>query len=142
AVQYTVADLALREGTDNTTGLFGQWAIVVVYENPSMPWRDITLFDGYSHIRTPNNNGNAQSGIIPISGFQAVQTGNVNIKLGIMAAEGDIAYNDFLEIEKGVNTNNWQRLAHAKTTTNNFLNSSIYTPVLNSSNVLVDNPRT
>ncbi|OOG68073.1 hypothetical protein B0E43_22555, partial [Algoriphagus sp. A40] len=140
--EYTVADLALREGTDATSGLFGQWAIVVVYENSKLPWRDITIFDGYSHIRTPDNNGDEQSGIIPITGFQAAPTGAINVKLGIMAAEGDIAYDDFLQIEQGVNTDTWQSLAHPLTTTGNFLNSSIYTPVLDASNVLVDNPRT
>jgi hypothetical protein len=51
--EYTVADVALVEGNGGTTGYFGQWGIVIVYENSKLPWRDIALFDGYSFVRSP-----------------------------------------------------------------------------------------
>uniref|UniRef100_UPI00227C1AC1 hypothetical protein n=1 Tax=Algoriphagus sp. PAP.12 TaxID=2996678 RepID=UPI00227C1AC1 len=139
--EYTVADIALLEGNGGSTGYFGQWGIVVIYENSKMPWRDITLFDGYSFVQSPGNGALAE-GILPITGFNAVQNGPVNVKLGVMAGEGDRGISgDFLQIEQGVNTNNWQSLSHPLNTTGNFFNSSIYTPVLNGSNTLVENPR-
>ena len=139
--EYTVADLALVEGNGGEVGFFGQWGIVVVYENTKLPWRDITLFDGYSFVQSPGNGALAE-GILPITGFNAVQNGDVNVKLGVMAGEGDRGISgDFLEIEEGVNTNTWRRLVHPLTTSSNFFNSSIYTPVLNSSGTLVANPR-
>ncbi|KPQ13400.1 MAG: T9SS substrate with DUF11 repeats, partial [Algoriphagus marincola HL-49] len=139
--EYTVADLALVEGNGGATGYFGQWGIVVVYENERMPWRDITLFDGFSFVRSPGFGALAE-GILPITGFNAAQNGDVNVKLGVMAGEGDRGIpNDFLEIEAGVNTNDWRRLRHPLNTTTNFFNSSIYTPNRDASNNLVVNPR-
>ena len=118
--EYTVADLALVEGNGGATGYFGQWGIVVVYENERMPWRDITLFDGFSFVRSPGFGALAE-GILPITGFNAAQNGDVNVKLGVMAGEGDRGIpNDFLEIEAGVNTNDWRRLRHPLNTTTNF----------------------
>nr|MCU0400267.1 hypothetical protein [Algoriphagus sp.] len=139
--EYTVADLALIEGNGGGIGYFGQWGLVVVYENSKLPWRDITMFDGFSFVQSPGSGALAE-GILNITGFNSVQNGNVNVKLGVMAGEGDRGIpNDFLEIEEGVNTNVWRRLAHDSTSTSNFFNSSIFTPTRNSSNVLVQNPR-
>uniref|UniRef100_UPI00047AD75D hypothetical protein n=1 Tax=Algoriphagus marincola TaxID=264027 RepID=UPI00047AD75D len=139
--EYTVADLALVEGDGGATGYFGQWGIVVVYQNERMPWRDVTLFDGFSYVQSPGD-GDLAEGVLNISGFNAAQSGDVNVKLGVMAGEGDRGITgDFLEIEAGVNTNDWRRLSHPLTTTGNFFNSSIYTPNRDASNDLVVNPR-
>ncbi|TDK44370.1 hypothetical protein, partial [Algoriphagus formosus] len=139
--EYTVADLALVEGDGGATGYFGQWGIVVVYQNERMPWRDITFFDGFSFVQSPGFGALAE-GILPITGFNAAQAGDVNVKLGVMAGEGDTGISgDFLEIEEGVNTNTWVRLRHPLNTTTNFFNSSIYTPNRDASNNLVVNPR-
>lgn len=121
--KYTVADIALVEGNGGSTGYYGGWGIIVVYENSKMKWRDITVFDGHAYVQ-----GNSTlSHQIPISGFNAVQTGQVNVKLGLMAGEGDRSISgDYFNIQRS-SDNNWQALNHTGNSTNNFFNSSIQT---------------
>lgn len=119
--EYTVADLGALEGTNYH---YGGWSLVVVYENPVMENRSITVFDGYAFVR-----GSVVADFtIPISGFSAVDNGPVKMKLGIAAGEGDVAaLGDYFEIERGVNTNDFVRLSHAGNSPDNFFNSSIVT---------------
>ncbi|MCH7412964.1 hypothetical protein MM213_05695, partial [Belliella sp. R4-6] len=139
--EYTVADIALTEGNGGTTGYYGHWAIIVVYENSKMPWRDITIFDGYSFVQAATT-GTESAGEFTIDGFNSVQNGPVKFKLGVLAGEGDRGITgDFLQIRNAANTN-WVGLTHPQNTTNNFFNSSIYTPVPNASGTLVQPPRT
>lgn len=42
--KYTVADIALVEGNGGSTGYYGGWGIIVVYENSKMKWREMSLF--------------------------------------------------------------------------------------------------
>ena len=88
-----------------------------------MKWRDITVFDGHAYVQ-----GNSTlSHQIPISGFNAVQTGQVNVKLGLMAGEGDRSISgDYFNIRRS-SDNNWESLNHSGNSTNNFFNSSIQT---------------
>lgn len=138
--EYTIADMALTEGFGSSVGYFGHWGIVVVYENSKMKWRDITVFDGYSFIRTRGDSV-AVNGELLIDGFNAVPNGQVNLKLGVMAGEGERGLSgDYFEIRNASNTE-WVRLKHALNETNNFFNSSIYTPVSDSNGNLVANPR-
>ncbi|WP_270088636.1 hypothetical protein [Sphingobacterium sp. SYP-B4668] len=119
--KYWVADMALSEGS-NQTGYFGGWGMVIVYKNSSMKWRDITVFDGYSYISA---NGNTQT--LDISGFRAAQNGAVNVKMGLMAGEGDVGTTgDYIEMRERT-SNDYTRLSHAANTTGNFFNSSIFT---------------
>lgn len=138
--EYTIADLALVEGNGGAVGYFGHWGIIVVYENSKMNWRDVTIFDGYSYMR-PTFEAEPVSQEFVISGFQAADNGAVNLKLGVMVGEGDRGLSgDFFEVRNAANTE-WVRLQHALNSPNNFFNSSIYTPVLDENNNLVDNPR-
>lgn len=121
--QYTVADIALVEGNGGGTGYYGGWGIIVVYENSKMKWRDVTVFDGHAYVQG-STSVNHQ---IPISGFNAVQTGQVNVKLGLMAGEGDRSISgDYFNIRRS-SDNAWQALNHSGNTTGNFFNSSIQT---------------
>lgn len=124
--EYFVADMALREGDDDGgTGYSGGWGLVVVYENSKMNWRDVTLFDGYAYVKKEGNGVTSYD--LPISGFNAVQSGDVNIKLGLMASEGDVDIpGDFIKIQNAAQ-NNWISLSHEDNATNNFFNSSIST---------------
>ncbi|MFD2907740.1 gliding motility-associated C-terminal domain-containing protein [Flavobacterium ardleyense] len=119
--KYTVADIALVEGNGGGTGYYGGWGIIVVYENSKMKWRDITIFDGHAFVAA-----STVSHQIPISGFNAVQSGQVNVKLGLMAGEGDRGITgDYFDIRR-VN-NSWLGLDHAGNSVDNFFNSSIQT---------------
>ncbi|NLA23737.1 MAG: DUF11 domain-containing protein, partial [Bacteroidales bacterium] len=120
---YTVADIALSEGNGGSTGYYGGWAMIVIYENSKMNWRDVTIFDGHAYVA-----GSITADYtIPISGFNTAQNGPINMKLGVLAGEGDVQIaGDYLQIQR-LNTNNWVDLTHGNNQTNNFFNSSIFT---------------
>ncbi|MFI0490171.1 gliding motility-associated C-terminal domain-containing protein [Flavobacterium sp.] len=122
---YFAADIALVEGNVGTTGSSGGWGMIVIYENSKMKYRDVTIFDGYAYVNATNTSGIS----LPVSGFNSVQTGNVGIKLGVMASEGDVSYTgDYFQIQQ-LNTTNYLSLTHSNdtTTATNFFDSSIDT---------------
>ena len=132
--KYFTANITTSTGSNNPTGYIGGWSMVVVYGNELMNWRDITVFDGYAYI-----NGfppSASSQILNISGFNAIQQGPVNVKLGVVAAEGDVDISgDYFEIWEDKNNDGnidtslfpsideWTRLSHTGNSTSNFFNS-------------------
>ncbi|UPT70911.1 MAG: gliding motility-associated C-terminal domain-containing protein [Flavobacterium sp. JAD_PAG50586_2] len=127
--KYTVADMALLEGNPGGTGYSGGWGIIVIYENSKMKWRDVTIFDGYAYVEA----GNSSSGIqLPVSGFNSAISGNVGMKIGIMASEGDVGYTgDYFRI-RNLATNTYTTLSRAANgvvpNPDNFFNSSINAP--------------
>ncbi len=147
---YTVADIALIEGDNGTAdaqhpGYSGGWGMIVIYDNPGMKSRAVTLFDGYAYVNGQFAGG-GEYGTIPISGFTTVGTGQVNMKLGVMASEGDVALSgDYLAVQKlnadpAIYPTNYLVLSHPKNTATNFFNSSIYpVPVAGSSNPILQN---
>ncbi|MFN8697889.1 MAG: hypothetical protein ACK5XQ_01055 [Flavobacteriales bacterium] len=120
--EYWVADMALTTGNGASTGYYGGWGLIVVYENSVMNHRDITVFDGYAYVI-----GGEAQWELPVTGFTSALSGDVNMKLGLMAGEGDVAiFGDQFEIQQ-LNTPDWQLLNHGDNVTNNFFNSSIFT---------------
>ncbi|SKC11858.1 conserved repeat domain-containing protein [Sphingobacterium nematocida] len=127
---YFVADIALAEGSSSQdgTGYFGGWGMVVIYKNTSLKWRNITVFDGYGYMTS-----SVGSKELPVSGFQAAQHGDVKIKMGMMAGEGDVSIpGDYFDIKNVAG--NWRRIKKEDGTTStpgtstpNFFNSSILT---------------
>lgn len=144
---FYVADLPTVQGGNfggwgggDATGRYGGWGLVVIYENPTMKWRDITVFDGYAYVV-----GGTESHNIPIRGFEAAQNGAVNVTIGVMAGEGDQDITgDYMRIVKSASkpanfndyatftgtNNDWVTLTHAGNTPTgnnpqNFFNSSI-----------------
>lgn len=101
--KYYLANLGATIGTMSTgTGYFGGWSLVVVYANPELKWRDITVFDGYAYVEGGSNTP-AQN--LNISGFEAAQAGEVNIDMGIMAGEGDVSISgDYFRIKRRANS--------------------------------------
>ncbi|UFH46349.1 T9SS type A sorting domain-containing protein [Flavobacterium galactosidilyticum] len=146
--KYTVADIALKEGTNSNPGYSGGWVMIVIYENPAMKPRAVTLFDGYAYVNGQKTNG-GEYGNIPISGFTTVGSGPVNMKLGVMAAEGDVGtasgrtdYLSVLKLNSDSNSypGNYQILNHTGNLTGNFFNSSIFPkPVTGMSNPILNN---
>ncbi|MHC5353220.1 hypothetical protein ACYSNX_03360 [Myroides sp. LJL115] len=120
---YSVADIATTIGNGSSTGYFGGWGMVVIYENPKLSWKDITVFDGFSFI----NGADASSKIknLTVTGFRAAQSGAISVKLGIIAGEGDAdIVNDFLQMKLNT-SNSYEKLNHGPNTQNNFFNSTI-----------------
>ena len=119
---YFVADIATIEGNGGSIGYYGGWGMVVVYENSKMNWRDITVFDGHAYVPSATTNYD-----IDVTGFKAVQNGNVNVKLGLMAGEGDVGVpGDYFQIQRQDN-GLYQPLSHSTNSVTNFFNSSINT---------------
>ncbi len=119
--RYYIADMALREGTIDITGYSGGWGMVVVYENSKMKYRNVTVFDGHAFV----DSGVNQDFNFEIDGFNAVQSGDVNIRLGLMASEGEYGFDgDYFEIEE-LNSGNYRRLANKRGSTTNFFDSTI-----------------
>lgn len=123
--EYFVADIALQEGDGGSTGFYGGWGLIVVYENSRMKWRDVTIFDGHAYVIS--SNGKEVNEELHVSGFNTVQNGQVGIKLGVMAGEGDANISgDQFKIRNAANSA-WVNLSHGGNSTDNFFNSSIYT---------------
>jgi gliding motility-associated-like protein len=122
--QYWAADIALLEGNVGGTGYAGGWGMIIVYENSKMKYRDVTIFDGYAYVNSGNTSGND----LAITGFNTVQVGNVGMKLGVMASEGDVDFTgDYFRVRK-LGGPDYQTLDHGGTSATNFFNSSINAP--------------
>jgi len=129
---YTVADIAVNTGNGGSTGFFGGWGMIVVYENSKMKWRDVTIFDGHAYVQ-----GNTTASYqLPVDGFRTAQNGSISMKLGLIAGEGDrsisgdffqILPHDKLSLPTPAETD-WVSLSHSGNSTNNFFNSSIPAP--------------
>ncbi len=83
---YTVANVVPPIGKTNA---FGGWTIVIVYGNPSLPSRNLTVFDGCAIVI--RNNPPVD---VPISGFLTPPTGPVSCELGTVAYDGDRGWTD------------------------------------------------
>ncbi|MDR2083734.1 MAG: tandem-95 repeat protein [Bacteroidales bacterium] len=98
--EYTVSEIALFEGDGGGTGYYGNWGMVVVYENSVFPWRDIVVFDGYAYMAGSTTGANQ----FAINGIHSVQDGEINVKLGLMAGEGDLDINgEYFQVARQVN---------------------------------------
>ena len=95
---YTVADVQADTGKDKYAG----WSLVVAYASRSEEARNLTVFDGAREV-----SAGAKSTItIPISGFLAPPSGQVNTTVGFVAGEGDrSSVGDFVRLN-GVNMQN------------------------------------
>ena len=85
---YTIANVKGFTGTDGGGGGAAGWIMVVVFENPSMPGRYISTFDGF--VFAENGNAAADPIDFPVSGFTTVPAPfPVNAKVGVGIIEGD-----------------------------------------------------
>jgi uncharacterized repeat protein (TIGR01451 family) len=78
---FWVANQVLQTGLSN---LSGGWSLIVIYSDPLLTLRNLTVFKGLAAVSTGNNAD------IPISGFfTPPNPAPVNLKLGVFAFEGD-----------------------------------------------------
>ncbi|MFH6604733.1 gliding motility-associated C-terminal domain-containing protein [Maribacter algicola] len=124
--KYQVANVKATEGRllghdGGNVGTSGGWQIVFVYQSPTLPQKNITLFDGYAHITAAQNNFD-----VTFNGFQTVPNGQVKANMVIGSFEGDrgISQDQLLIL----NTNGiWEPLSTPMRLADNFFNSSITT---------------
>ena len=107
---YTAANVQASTGTN----VYAGWALVVAYEAPGLPARNLTVFDGYASV---NSGESAVTG--SINGFVTPPTGTVNAKVGVVAYEGDLGFTgDSMSLDGNA-------LSDAVNPSNNFFNSTI-----------------
>lgn len=98
AGEYTVGNAALSTGVGGNAGNYGGWAIVVVYENSTLPYSSIRVYDGFQEVWSY---GNPISSTVTITGLDA-PSGILNLtdaKMTHVTWEGDANFNlDFLKI--------------------------------------------
>jgi gliding motility-associated-like protein len=90
---YTVANVSSGVGETasfnpyNGTGQSAGWSLFIVYEDPTLPGKSITSFDGFSAISVPG--GNTQLDI-PVDGFRTVPApAPVRANFAFATLEGD-----------------------------------------------------
>ncbi|MEO5569323.1 MAG: T9SS type A sorting domain-containing protein [Bacteroidia bacterium] len=102
------------------TGYYGGWAMIVIYTDNTLPYRSITVFDGYSSVWGGNGTGTVT---VPISGFLTPSSGPFTTKLGVIAWEGDKNItNDKLRLNVNTDANN---VSNATNPATNFFNGTI-----------------
>ena len=117
---YFVGNMAVREGRGGNTGYCGGWGLIVVYRNDDMKWREVTIFDGYAILH-----GNSVD--VSLEGLNSVQYGDVTLKLGLLAAEGDAQGTGDVMNVWNKDTDQWDPLVdQGYNTANNFFNSRIH----------------
>lgn len=120
---YTVANVSSGEGETanfspyNGTGQSAGWSLFIVYEDPTLPGKSITSFDGFSAISVPGGNPALD---IPVNGFRTVPApAPVRANFAFATLEGDSPIlGDRLRL-------NGVSLSTADRPVNNFFNSSV-----------------
>ncbi|GAA3846073.1 hypothetical protein GCM10022243_10330 [Saccharothrix violaceirubra] len=79
---YTVGDMGAATGSDRYAG----WSLVVAYRNPALPNRNLRIFEGFADVTSATGNNSVN---VPVSGFLAPPSGQVNASVGVVAWEGD-----------------------------------------------------
>ncbi|MUU77036.1 T9SS type B sorting domain-containing protein [Winogradskyella endarachnes] len=117
---YTVANISSLVGPKpNSEGLSAGWSLFVIYEDPLLPSKYITSFDGFTKITSTINE------TFPVSGFNTIPTGPVRAKFAFSTIEGDRRWTgDYLRLNGttiSVTDNGGNTIRPA----NNFFNSTV-----------------
>ena len=80
----TVANVQAGTGLNRYAG----WNLMVVWEQPTAAWRNITLFDGFDWVQVE---GGQQLVVGPLdfTGFRTPSSGNIDAHVTVWATEGD-----------------------------------------------------
>ncbi|GAL69037.1 internalin, putative [Jejuia pallidilutea] len=132
---YGVANISSLVGPKpNSEGLSAGWSLFVIYEDPLLPSKYITSFDGFTKITSTINE------TFPISGFQTIPVGPVRAKFAFSTIEGDRRYTgDYLELNGNI-INATDNSGTVIRPGNNFFNStvSIIDPITNTPELFFD----
>lgn len=117
---YTVANISSMIGPKpNSEGLSAGWSLFVIYEDPLLPAKYITSFDGFTKITSTINE------TFPVSGFTTIPVGPVRAKFAFSTIEGDRSYSgDYLRLN-GTTINATNNAGTVIRPGNNFFNSSV-----------------
>ncbi|WP_190810395.1 T9SS type B sorting domain-containing protein [Flagellimonas sp. S3867] len=117
---YFVGNVRGTRGA-TTYGAAG-WTLVVIYENPTLTGKYISVFDGYEGITTQSGNSTAD---ITVSGFNTIPVGPVNARLGVSTLEGETSLSgDTFGIVSN-SSSTFTDISDSANPNNNFFNSTI-----------------
>ncbi|MEM7485308.1 MAG: T9SS type B sorting domain-containing protein [Bacteroidota bacterium] len=115
--EYFVGNVRATRG--RSVGGAGGWTLVVIYENPTLTGKYISVFDGYAGV---SGSSNAD---INVSGFNSIPSGPVRARLGASVVEGDRGITgDQFRIQTPLNPG-FTNLSNGANPANNFFNSNI-----------------
>lgn len=120
---YTLSDLDLSAVFLNDEGYcqngtnFAGWAIVVVYENPSLLLNQLNVYDGLETLSSPNPPTAVDQLVINLGNLNVLD--NSGAKVGFVAFEGD----DYIQEQETLTINN-HPLGDALNPTNNAFNGT------------------
>lgn len=122
SLPVTVANVQAGTGQNRYAG----WNLIVVWETPTAPWRDVTLYDGFALVQVQAGQ-QLVVGPLNFTGFKTPADGKVDAHVTVWATEGDRGITgDYLALG-GLDTS-CTGLAHqsdAAHHVDNFFNSSI-----------------
>lgn len=130
---YTVANISSLVGPrPNSEGLSAGWSLFVIYEDPLLPSKYITSFDGFTKITSTINE------TIPLSGFETIPTGPVRAKYAFSTIEGDRRWTGDYLLINGTTIDATNNAGTIIRPDNNFFNStaSIIDPITNTPELL------
>ncbi|HEX8143454.1 MAG TPA: isopeptide-forming domain-containing fimbrial protein [Pyrinomonadaceae bacterium] len=115
---YWAADITADNGQDGT-GFYAGWSLVVVYQNNSLPLRNLTIFDGFASVSNGNNVTTTASGMLTPT------TGSFNAYVGTVTYEGDQGISGDSFQVTNTTTNITTTISDGLNPSTNFFNSSI-----------------
>ncbi|GGK31884.1 T9SS C-terminal target domain-containing protein [Yeosuana aromativorans] len=120
---YTVANISSLVGPKpNSEGLSAGWSLFIVYEDPLLPSKYITSFDGFTKI---NNYSPYDNETFPVTGFKTIPVGPVRAKFAFSTIEGDRRYTgDYLRLN-GTTISATNNAGTVIRPGNNFFNSTV-----------------
>jgi gliding motility-associated-like protein len=130
---YSVANISSMVGPKpNSEGLSAGWSLFVIYEDPLLPSKYITSFDGFTKITSSINE------TFPVSGFKTIPTGPVRAKYAFSTIEGDRRWTGDYLLLNGTTVSATNNAGTVIRQGNNFFNStsSIIDPVTNTPELL------
>lgn len=114
---YGLANVCPPIGKNNA---FGGWTIVIVYANPSLISRNLTVFDGCAVVQK----GNAPVDFT-LSGFLTPPTGPVSCELGGVVYDGDRSWKDSFAFKQNGAASFYNLTPNATANTDDMWNSTI-----------------
>ena len=102
---YSVGNAPLSVGVIDNGGNYGGWCIVIVYENPSLSYNSIRLYDGFQQVF---DNGNPLSTSVTLTGLNVPSSPLAagDAKMGAVTWEGDAnLIGDYLKINGNLFSN-------------------------------------
>ncbi|MBL0181963.1 MAG: T9SS type A sorting domain-containing protein [Chitinophagaceae bacterium] len=114
---YGLANVTSPLGKNNA---YGGWTIVIVYANPSLIARNLTVFDGCAVVQK----GNAPVDFT-LSGFLTPPTGPVSCELGGVVYDGDRSWKDSFAFKQSGAASFYNLTPNATAGTDDMWNSTI-----------------